>query len=133
MTTGQADGSPSALISRGAVQLLAEYTGRGPTKAHTLINRDAIMILLRDALTKGERSLVAMGMGDHVLSTREKYQRAMREDLIALVEGVSGRKVAAFLSANHVEPDIGAEIFVLEPEDKASVDDWAEEAGSRGA
>jgi uncharacterized protein YbcI len=130
MTTQDADGLVSADISRGAVQLLAEYTGRGPTRAHTLINRDAITILLRDALTRGERSLVTMGMGDHVLSTRDKYQVAMRDDLIDLVEGVSGRKVIAFLSANHLDPDIGAETFVLEPEGTANS---AAEAGNEGA
>ena len=39
----------------------------------------------------------------------------MRGDLIAAVEEHTGRKVIAFLSDNHIDPDIGVETFVLEP------------------
>ena len=108
-------GAVAGEISTDAVKLLAEYTGRGPTKTHTVINRDSVMILFRDTLTKGERSLVGRGMSDHVLETRKRYQTAMREDLVAIVEGHTGRKVIAFMSDNHIDPDIAAEVFVLQP------------------
>jgi hypothetical protein len=42
------------------------------------------------------------------------FQRTMREDLIAGVEAIAGRKVRAFLSANHVEPDLATESFLLD-------------------
>jgi uncharacterized protein YbcI len=108
-------GAVSAEISKATVQLLSEYTGRGPTKAHTVVNKDSVMVLLADTLTKGERSLARMGMSDHVLETRKRYQEAMREDLIGAVEKHTGRKVIAFMSDNHIEPDMAAEVFVLEP------------------
>jgi hypothetical protein len=38
----------------------------------------------------------------------------MRNDLAAAVEGFTQRKVVAFMSANHVAPDLAAEIFVLD-------------------
>jgi uncharacterized protein YbcI len=107
--------SVSATISRRAVQLLAEYTGRGSTHAHTVVNHDSVMVLLGDILTKGERKLVEDGAEEHVLETRRRYQRAMRDDLVAVVEEATGRKVAAFLSDNHLNPDLAVEIFVLEP------------------
>ena len=106
--------SVSADISRGAVQLIREYTGRGPTKARTIINHEMVAIVLADTLTKGERSLVARGREDHVLETRRSYQSVMRDDLIALVETNTGRKVQAMLSDNHIDPDIAVEFFVLE-------------------
>jgi uncharacterized protein YbcI len=108
-------GAISAQISTAAVRLIAEYTGRGPTKAHTVINRDSVVILLGDTLTKGERSLAKMGMSDHVQETRRRYQMAMREDLIDAVEEHIGRRVIAFMSDNHIDPDMAAEVFVLEP------------------
>lgn len=108
-------GAVSAEISTATVQILSEYTGRGPTKAQTVMNKDSVLILLADTLTKGERSLVRMGMADHVLETRKRYQAAMREDLIGAVEINTGRKVIAFMSDNHVDPDMAAEVFVLEP------------------
>src|SRR2546423_11182843 len=106
---------PSATISTSAVQLLHEYTGRGPTKAKTLINDNLVTIVLADTLTKGERKLVESGRSDHVLELRHAYQQLMREELVALVERNVERKVIAFMSQNHIDPDFGIEAFVLEP------------------
>jgi uncharacterized protein YbcI len=122
-------GSVAADISNAVVRLLSEYTGRGPTKARTHIYEDLVTVVLRDTLTKGERSLVAAGKTDVVMTTRKAYQQAMKADLISAVEQCSGRKVAAFLSENHIEPDIAIESFVLEPQDG----DGASEAEADGA
>ena len=46
---------------------------------------------------------------------RLAFQQTMREDLIRGVEKVLDRKVHAFLSSNHLEPDIAVETFLLEP------------------
>jgi uncharacterized protein YbcI len=108
-------GIRAADISNRAVQLLHDYTGRGPTRAHTVINRDSVLILLGDTLTKGERTLAADGQAKFVLDMRHRFQMAMREDLIAAVEIVMERKVVAFMSDNHIDPDMAAEVFVLEP------------------
>src|SRR3954453_10677816 len=108
-------GEMSAQISTGAVRLLSEYTGRGPTKAHTILNRDSVVIVLRDTLTKGERRLVAGGKQDEVQRTRYAYQQGMGDELTALVEEAVERKVIAFLSANHFDPDVAVEFFLLEP------------------
>ena len=111
----RAGGSTSSAISNGTVRLLQEYTGRGPTKARTSINRDSVMILFGDTLTKGERKLAAIGDGDTVLQMRHRFEVAMREDLVAMVEQLTERKVVAFMSGNHIDPDMAAEVFVLEP------------------
>ena len=113
----QRSGYISAEISDGAVQLLQEYTGRGPTKARTTLNHDSVLILFKDTLTKGERKLAELGRKEQVLELRHHYQQAMREDLTALVERHTRRKVVAFMSANHADPDMAAEIFALEPAD----------------
>jgi hypothetical protein len=38
----------------------------------------------------------------------------MRDDLVAVVEEPLERKVVAYMSANHIDPDLAAEVFVLE-------------------
>jgi uncharacterized protein YbcI len=111
----RARGSTSSAISNAAVRLLQEYTGRGPTKARTTINHDSVMILFGDALTKGEKKLAEIGDGAIVLQMRHRFQEAMSDDLVALVETETQRKVIAFMSANHLDPDMAAEVFVLEP------------------
>ena len=106
----------SPMISTAAVQLLHEYTGRGPTKAKTVINEDLVTIVLADTLTKGEQKLVDNGLAERVLQLRHDYQVTMRDDLVAIVERQLSRKVVAFMSQNHIDPDLAVEVFVLEPE-----------------
>lgn len=106
---------PTAVISTSAVQLLHDYTGRGPTKAKTTIDGNLVTVLLADTLTKGERKLVGAGQGDRVLALRHDFQLLMRDDLVKLVETQLDRKVVAFMSQNHVDPDLAIEVFVLEP------------------
>jgi uncharacterized protein YbcI len=108
-------GSPNAQISRAAVQLLRDYTGRGPTRARTTINTDSVMIVLGDTLTKGERKLAENGKAERVLAVRHDFQLVMREELVALVERTLDRKVIAFMSDNHLDPDVAVEVFILEP------------------
>jgi uncharacterized protein YbcI len=107
------------MISTAAVQLMLEYTGRGPTKAKTLISDDVVTVLLADTLTRGERKLVESGRSDRVLQLRHDYQLTMRDDLIAIVERQLDRKVIAFMSQNHIDPDLAVEVFVLEPDGAA--------------
>jgi uncharacterized protein YbcI len=120
MTGHQQANSASATISAAAVQTLREYTGRGPTRSRTTIDRDSVMILLGDTLTTGERKLVEAGQGERILELRHDYQIAMREDLVGAVEDVLGRKVIAFMSQNHIDPDLAVEVFVLEPQQAAA-------------
>jgi uncharacterized protein YbcI len=121
MTEQREGNGPSAMISTSAVRLLHEYTGRGPTKAKTLINEDVVTVLLADTLGKGERRLVENGHCERVLQLRHDYQLVMRDDLIAVVERQLERKVIAFMSQNHVDPDLAVEVFVLEPDRAATV------------
>jgi len=112
-------GRLSAAISNAVVRITADYTGRGPTKAQTSIRENMIVVLMQDTLTKSERTLLAADQGDFVLETRRRHQSTMSIDLIAAVELLTERKVSAFMSANHIEPDMGAEIFVLVPQNGA--------------
>jgi uncharacterized protein YbcI len=106
----------SMAISEATVRLLRAYTGRGPTKARTTITDDSVMVMLGDTLTKAEHALVENGKADRVTEMRHDFQLVMCDDLIAAVEGALDRKVIAFMSANHIDPDLAVEVFVLEPE-----------------
>lgn len=108
-------GSIASAISGAVVQLMREYTGRGPTKARTYINDDLITVVLQDTLTMGERSLVRDGEGELVITMRKAFQRTMSSQMIDAVERNSGRSVLAFLSDNHVDPDVAIESFLLAP------------------
>jgi uncharacterized protein YbcI len=108
-------GPRAAAISNAMVQLLHAYTGRGPTRARTTISDDLIVCVLADTLTKSELKLVDAGEERLVLEERSTFQRLMREQAIGAVESLSGRTVKAFMSNNHIDPDVAVETFVLEP------------------
>jgi uncharacterized protein YbcI len=101
-------------ISNAIVRLLREYTGRGPTKARTTIRDNVVVVMLEQSLTKGEQILVMKGRADNVLVLRREYQEAMRDESSAKVAELTGRDVIAMMSANHLDPDLAAEIYVLD-------------------
>jgi uncharacterized protein YbcI len=101
-------------LSNAIVGLVREYTGRGPTKARTTIRDNLVVVLLEESLTKGEKVLVEKGRGEHVLALRSEYQEAMREEAMAKVAEITGRNVLAMMSTNHLDPDLAAELFVLD-------------------
>src|SRR4051812_26753014 len=114
-TAERGRGEVASAISTRTVQVMHEHTGRGPTKARTIIDRDFVTVVMEDSLTHAERNLVESGLAEKVLETRHDFQRLMSEELIELVEAETGRKVRAFMSDNHIDPDVAAEVFVLEP------------------
>jgi uncharacterized protein YbcI len=115
-------GSLYVAISNMMVGMLREYTGRGPTQAKTTIRENIVVIMLEQTLTKGEAVLVKKGRGDQVLNLRREFQEAMREESSEKIAELTGRKVVAMMSANHLDPDLGAEIYVLDgPPDYQSV------------
>ena len=107
--------SLAADISNFVVRVVTDYTGRGPTRARALLADDLITVVMEETLTKGERSLVRDGKHELVLAMRKAYQQTMGVDLAQGVEEITGRRVAAFLSDNHLDPDVAIESFVLEP------------------
>ena len=114
-TEAPVGGSKAAAISNYVVRTMSAYTGRGPTKARTYVNDDLVTVVLQDTLTKGERSLVSDDLDELVLSMRKAFQGTMRSDLIAGIEEILGRQVIAFMSDNHIDPDVAVEVFVLAP------------------
>jgi len=108
-------GRLASAISNAMVHLLHEYTGRGPTRARTTIGDGLVVCLLADTLTNSERRLVDAGEERLVLEQRSAIQRVMRGEAIGTIETLVGRSVTAFMSNNHIDPDLAIETFVLAP------------------
>jgi uncharacterized protein YbcI len=120
--------SNTAAISNMVVRVISEHTGRGPTKARTHLSQDLITVVLHDTLTKGERSLARADKGAIVLTMRFAFRETMRDELVRGVEEITGREVAAFMGASHIDPDMAIESFVLVPRTPAAVPSFS---GSR--
>jgi uncharacterized protein YbcI len=110
-----ADGALKSAISNAMVALLREHTGRGPTKVRTILSEDVVLVVLEDLLTRAEARLVEHGQAAQVLGLRKSIQTTMRDELVEVVQRLTGRRVIAFMSTNHADPDMAAELFMLEP------------------
>jgi uncharacterized protein YbcI len=111
----QVHGPLLASISRAVVRIVHEYTGRGPTKARTSIRDDIVVVMLQETMLKAEQSLIRDEKDRVVVEIRRTFQQTMREDLSAAVEMLTERKVIAFMSDSHLDPDYSVELFVLAP------------------
>ncbi len=109
-------GALLSAISNAVVGVHRDHLGRGPTSARAILNDNTLVVVLHESLTKAEQTLAHQGQAEHVLFTRQKFQEAMRNDMVAAVEDITRRPVIAFMSANDLDPDMAAEIFVLQPQ-----------------
>jgi uncharacterized protein YbcI len=110
-----ARGETLAQISTGLVQLHSRFYGKGPTKAKTHLVNDTVVSILRGGFTTVERTLLDTGEVESVYQMRRSFQQAMEEEFRQVVEEATGRKVIAYMSSIHVDPDLAVEIFVMEP------------------
>jgi uncharacterized protein YbcI len=129
---GSARGEVLAQISTGLVQLHSRYYGKGPTKAKTFLVDDTVISILRGGFTTVEHTLISEGNVDAVYDIRRSFQAAMKEQFTAVVEGATGRRVTAYMSQIHHDPDLAVEIFVLEPIADPQPDTDVETRGASG-
>jgi len=113
---GQALTGPVASeISNAVVRLVREHFGKGPTQAKTLLHDDVVVTVLRGGFTHAEKTLYRAGHADVVEEGRRAMQSVFEREMRTAVERLTGRRVSAFLSANHHDPDASVEVFLLEP------------------
>jgi uncharacterized protein YbcI len=113
--TPLAGGKLLAAISTTFVALLREHYGRGPMKAKTYAIDDIIVVVMRGSgFTALEQTIMNSGEPARVVAMREDFQRVMETRYKQVIEELTGRKVVAFLSQAHVEPDITIETFFVD-------------------
>ena len=102
-------------ITNRIVSLMREHYGRGPIKAKTYVLDNLIVCVLTDGgFTAIERTMMGGGEPERVLEMRRDFQRMMKVRYSEMIEELTGRKVLAFLSQAHVEPDLTIEIFLMD-------------------
>jgi uncharacterized protein YbcI len=111
------NGRRALAISNAITRLHREHYGRGPDRARTIIEHNYVITFLDDIYTQVERTLIDVGERETVRQTRLAFQRAMEPRFVAAVEEAMGRRVIAFLSQIHFDPDVSQETFILEPHD----------------
>ena len=108
-------------ISNEIVRLIREHFGKGPTQAKTIWHDDVVVTVLRGGFTVAEQTLYRAGKGEVVEEGRRAMQAVFEREMRACDDRHTGRRVEAFLSANHHEPDASVEVFLLAPDATAAV------------
>jgi uncharacterized protein YbcI len=103
-----------AEITNRIVALMREHYGRGPIKAKTYILDNLIVCVLSDGFTAIERTMMEGGEPERVLEMRRDFQRMMETRYSEMIQELTGRKVLAFLSQAHVDPDLTIEMFLID-------------------
>ena len=109
-------------VSRELVKLHSEYYGKGPTRARAYMVDDTLVCLLEGGFTTVERTLIGEGEAAAVHDIRRSFQKAMEGEFTRVVESATQRKVIAYMSQIHHDPDLAVEVFVLEPAEHPVVD-----------
>lgn len=112
--SGLRGGELNAALTSALVGIQNEHLGRGPRTASTFHHGNVIVTLMQDVMTPAEKTLARTGNGPAVTSMRHLFQETMQSDFRLAVERLTGAKVVAFISGNHIEPDMAAELFIMD-------------------
>ena len=103
-------------VTAAMVALHERYHHREPGSAKTmLLGDDLLACVLGGVYTEVEKTLIELERAAVVHNTRRVFHTAMERRFIDAVKRLSGRDVLAFVSQQHVGPDLEVELFLLGP------------------
>jgi uncharacterized protein YbcI len=106
-------GAQRGMIASEMVRMHSEYYGKGPTRARVHASGDVVAVVLEETFTRAERTLIERGEAEGISDIRRRFQRAMADQFVALVEQATGRKVRSFFSDTDLDEDLSVELFIL--------------------
>lgn len=102
-------------ISAEVLLLYGDQYHRAPRRARTYLNDNVLICVLEeDLFNPAEMDAVSRGRDEQVLTGRVAFQREHQAGFVEVVERLTGRRVATFLSANQTRPGVAAEVFILD-------------------
>lgn len=109
-------------VSNLVVRVYADRVGRGPTKARAYTDRDIIVVVMEDTMTKAEKTLVESGRSAAVKQVRDALRETMRDDLASGIEALAGRRVIAQIGTSTFDPDVTSDLFILDGQGPSPAD-----------
>jgi uncharacterized protein YbcI len=109
--------TPSDVLEQVATAIASLYRdqfGTGPSAAKAYAHDDVLVCVLRNGLTTIERTLFDDGQVRAVREMRSAFHDAAGDQFTEVVEELTGRKVRAFMSQAHIDPDLVVEVFLLD-------------------
>lgn len=107
-------GAVSGRLATAIVQRYRDRFGRGPTDSRAYVGDQYALVILRNAQTEVERSLVRDGEVDSVELLRRKVRQMAADEFCAVTEEIVGRKVVAMLGDHNAVANTSVLVFLLE-------------------
>jgi uncharacterized protein YbcI len=101
-------------LANATMALYKQYFGKGPTTCRAYLEPDLVLLVLNGGYTAAEATLFEAGRWHDVRQGRLTWQDSMEARFVDAIEGLTGRRVRAFMSANHQDPDVSVELFLLD-------------------
>src|SRR5262245_55944565 len=100
--------------------LIRERWGRGPSRSRAhWAGRDAMVVILDDAHTDAERTLIEHGKGDQVLAGRRSLAEIVDADVRRIAREATGRDVRAAISQSSLDPPVSVFLILFGAESPA--------------
>lgn len=115
MTGSATDAHTAAAVSEVVSRLFLDKFGKGPIDVETFVHGDVVVTLMRGVFTVAERTMIASGKHDSVLTTRMLWQQATDDMFKAAIGEATGRRVTSVISGFQVDEEMATEVFVLAP------------------
>ena len=103
----------TAAIASDIQRIHGEYYGQTPGHVRVFEDGDILVVLIEETFTRAEQILIARGEADEVQIIRRRFQLAVADQFIAIVQAATGRCVRAFLSDTDLRERLAVETFVL--------------------
>ena len=107
-------GAVGGRLATEIVQRYRDRFGRGPTESRAHVGDQYALVILRNAQTEVERSLVRGGEVDSVELLRRKVRQMAADEFCAVTEEIVGRKVLAMLGDHNAVANTTVLVFLLE-------------------
>jgi uncharacterized protein YbcI len=101
-------------LANAMMALYKQHFGKGPNDCRAYLEQDLVVLVLTGGYTAAEQTMFDAGKWYDVRHARMAWQDSMQARFVATIERLTGRSVRAFMSANHQDPDISVELFILD-------------------
>jgi uncharacterized protein YbcI len=106
--------SLNAAISRGIVAAMKKFFGKGPDSAKSYLVDDLLFVVMRGGVLTAEDTMIEAGQYDLVRQFRLRFEEEMSDQLVGMVEEITGRKVLTYQSQILFDPVVAIEMFVFD-------------------
>jgi uncharacterized protein YbcI len=113
--SGRGEGAGEARLASSIGFLVERSLGRTPIEVRAYVHDNLIVCVLDGLTSNGEQRLAADQGQTAVRGARRLLHDSLREEALAEIERLSGRRVISYLNDSDTAADHVALVFVLEP------------------